>query len=114
MPAEPLLEPLADGSGYRIRIRCGKTRNRYQIPTSDPVLAAARATELEDIASSLAGQPPEAAQRVLLEAAAADGAGLERIRVAVARLAVVPVKPKAENPRRNWTIKDLGGAWTSG
>ncbi len=28
----PALEKLADGSGYRVRVRCGKARTRYRIP----------------------------------------------------------------------------------
>ena len=63
----------------------------------------------------LADQAAEVGQRVLSEAAAADGPGLERIQIAVDRqVSGVPVKRKMENPRNAWTVQELGEAWTSG
>ena len=32
----PKLEPLADGLGYRVRVRYGEARTRFRIPTTGP------------------------------------------------------------------------------
>jgi integrase len=109
------LERLADGSGFRVRVRCGKARNRYRIPSTDEAFAEKRAAVLVELGMALAAQPPELAQRLLTEAASADGPALATIRTAVERLASgVKVKRKAENPRATWTVRELGEAWTDG
>lgn len=42
----PTLEPLADGTGHRVRVRFGKERRRITIPTTDVDLATTRAVML--------------------------------------------------------------------
>lgn len=48
------LERLADGSGFRVRVRCGKARNRYRIPSTDEAFAARRAAVLVELGAALA------------------------------------------------------------
>lgn len=110
----PKLEPLADGLGYRVRVRYGKARNRFRIPTTDETLAASRALVLVELGAALANVPTDLAKSLLEQAGEADGPGLKRIQAAVAKLAagVVHVKRKAENPRNTWTVQELGEAWT--
>jgi len=111
----PKLEPLADGTGYRVRVRCGKARNRYRIPSTDPDFAAARAAALVEFGALLATQPPAVAHTFLTDAGNADGPGLARIRAAIAKLTGgVKVKPKVQNARALWTVRELGKAWTDG
>jgi hypothetical protein len=55
----PALERLADGSGFRVRVRFGRARNRYRIPSIDEAFAAKRAAVLVEVGAALASQPPE-------------------------------------------------------
>ncbi len=111
----PTLEPLADGTGFRVRVRCGKARNRYRIPTTDRDLAATRAAVLVELGQLLASAPAPLAHDLLTRAGAADGPGLVRIQKAAKALADgAKVIRKAENPRHAWTVEDLGSAWTKG
>lgn len=54
----PTLEPLADGSGFRVRVRCGKARNRYRIPCTDREFAERRAAVLIELGAALASVDP--------------------------------------------------------
>jgi hypothetical protein len=110
----PKLEPLADGLGYRVRVRYGKARSRFRIPTIDETLAAARALVLVELGASLGEVPTDLAKSLLEQAGEADGAGLKRIKANVAKLAsgAVKFKRKEESPRHTWTVQQLGEAWT--
>jgi hypothetical protein len=66
----PTLEPLAHGTGYRVRVRYGKARIR--IPTTDRDLATARAAVLVDLGAPLGDVPPELARDLLEKAGATD------------------------------------------
>ena len=113
---EPTLEPLADGTGHRVRVRFGKQRRRFRIPTVDVDLATDRAKVLVDLGAQLADVPPELARDLLEKAGTADGPELKRIKGVVEKLAsgAVKVRRKVENPRTLWTVQDLGEAWTGG
>ena len=116
MTDAPTLEPLADGSGFRVRIRCGKSRNRYRIPTIDRELAERRAAVLVEMGAKLANVAPDLAASLIQQAGEADGKALKRIQDSVAKLlaGAVQLKRPTENPRHSWTVKELGEAWTSG
>jgi integrase len=113
---DPTLEPLADGTGHRVRVRFGKERRRITIPTTDVDLATARARVLIRMGADLAHAPAALAHEWLKRAGAADGPELKRIQAAVAKLAsgAVKVRAKVENPRMFWTVQELGEAWTKG
>jgi len=113
---EPTLEPLADGTGHRVRVRFGKERRRFRIPTVDVDLATSRAKVLIALGAQLADVPPELARDLLEQAGAADGAELKRIKGLVEKLAsgATKVRRKVENPRTLWTAQELGEAWTGG
>jgi integrase len=113
---DPTLEPLADGSGHRVRVRFGKERRRITIPTTDVDLATSRARVLVRMGADLAHAPAELAHDWLKRAGAADGPELKRIQAAVAKLAsgAVKIKRKVEHPRALWTVQELGEAWTDG
>ena len=104
------LEPLADGAGFRTRVRFGKERRRFRIPSTDEVFANERAAVLRELGEKLGPPtPPELAANLLTRAGAADAAELAKIRLAVDKLASgAKVKPKATNPRAAWTIRELG------
>lgn len=111
----PTLEPLADGTGYRVRVRFGEQRRRITIPSTDLDFATRRAVVLIAMGADLSEAPAELAHDWLKRAGAADAAELGRIQAAVAKLASgVKVRPVAQNPRSQWTIQDLGDAWTGG
>jgi len=112
----PTLEPLADGTGHRVRVRFGKQRRRFRIPTIDPDLATARAKVLIELGAQLGDVPPELARDLLEKAGAADGPELKRIKGVVEKLAggAVKVRRKVENPQTLWTVQELGEAWTGG
>jgi integrase len=112
----PTLEPLADGTGHRVRVRFGKQRRRIRIPTIDLDLAAKRAAVLVELGAQLGNVPAELARDLLERAGAADSVELKRIKAAVEKLAsgVVRVRHKTENPRHLWTVRELGEAWTEG
>ena len=112
----PKLEPLADGLGYRVRVRYGKARSRFRIPTADETLAASRALVLVELGATLSNVPTGLAKSLLEQAAEADGPGLKRVQAGIAKLVskAVPVKRKTENPRHTWTVQELGEAWTEG
>src|SRR5688500_12852414 len=113
----PTLEPLADGTGFRTRVRFRQERRRFRIATTDESLALKRATVLAELGAQLGPPtPPELARDLLERAGAADGPELARIRLAVAKLASggVRVKAKSTNPRASWTVRELGEAWTDG
>jgi len=75
---EPTLEPLADGTGHRVRVRFGKQRRRFRIPTVDVDPATDRAKVLIALGAQLAEVPPELARDLLEKAGAADGPELKR------------------------------------
>lgn len=84
----PQLEPLADGTGFRARVRyCGE-RRRIRIALTDPVAAESRALELIAMGEQLtdAKQPAELAEKLVREAGAADAARLAKLKAAVAQL----------------------------
>jgi len=116
MADAPSLEPLADGSGFRVRVRCGKARNRYRIPSTDHDFAEQRASVLVELGQLLATQPAGLAHQTLTDAAVADGPALARIRQGVNQLLskAPAVKQISANPRSLWTVKELGEAWTNG
>jgi integrase len=111
----PALETLADGT-HRVRVRYGKARNRFRIPSTDPDFAQARAVVLIEMGAMLGNVPPELARGLLQRAGAADGPELERIKAGVRRLASggVDVRRKEVSPRALWTMRELGEAWTKG
>jgi len=113
---EPTLEPLADGTGHRVRVRFGKQRRRFRIPTVDVELATDRAKVLIGLGAQLGDVPTELARDLLEKAGAANGPELKRIKGVVEKLAsgAVKVRRKVENPRTLWTVQDLGEAWTGG
>lgn len=112
----PTLEPLADGTGHRVRVRFGKQRRRFRIPTTDVDLATSRAKVPIELGAQLADVPAELARDLLEQAGAADGPELKRIKGMAEKLAsgAVKVRRKVENPRTLWTVQELGEAWTEG
>jgi integrase len=112
----PTLERLADGSGFRVRVRCGKARNRYRIPSTDEVFVAKRAAVLVELGAALASAPPDLAHDLLERAGEADSVGLAKIQAAARALSgsSIKVSRKAESPRAAWTVREIGEAWTGG
>jgi len=96
----PTLEPLADGTGFRVRVRRGKARNRYRIPSTDRDFAERRAAVLVELGTALGNAPPDLANSWIEQAGETDGPGLLRIQAAVAKFAAsaVKVKRKEESP----------------
>jgi len=116
--AFPTLEKLADGTGYRTRVRFGKDRRRVRIALTDPELACTRAQALIAMGESLGAGDIERtlALRLLKKAGEApDDEALARIRSGIAKLVNgVRVKPKAAIDRTRMTVEQLGDAWVSG
>lgn len=98
-----------------MRLRYGrKHRTRILIPTVDEVLAARRAEELQALANTLTGQPPDVVVTLLKRAAAADTRGLLVVRKAAWAAAAAGVEKSEARPWETWTVRELGEAWTSG
>jgi hypothetical protein len=95
-----------------VRVRFGKERRRFRIPTVDVDLATSRAKVLIGLGAQLADVPSELARDLLEQAGAADGPELKRIKGVVEKLAsgAVKVRRKVENPRTLWTVRELGEA----
>lgn len=111
----PALEPLADGSGFRTRVRYGKRRNRFRIPSTDREFARTRSLVLRDLGQLLGSAPPEVAASILTRAGAADGRELAKLQAAAKQLHDgARVVRKQANARESWTVRELGEAWTDG
>ncbi len=66
-PADaPTLEPLADSTGFRVRVRYGKSRSRFRIPTTDETLALKRAAVLVELGAMLGPPTPPGLSASLL------------------------------------------------
>jgi integrase len=100
----------------RGRVRFGKERRRFRIPTVDVDLATERAKVLIELGGQLGDVPPDLAASLLEKAGAADGPELKRIKGAVEKLAsgATKIRRKVEHPRALWTIQELGEGWTGG
>jgi len=111
VPAHPKLEPLADGSGFRVLIRFGtKQRRRFRLVTPSRAQAETRATELAQLGAALgAGKiDPELSAALLTLAGQGETVGVS---LTVGGLvAGLRVRKKAAP----FTMRALGQAWTSG
>lgn len=108
----PKLEPLADGTGFRVRVRFGtKQQRRFRIPTTDQDAAAARALELTALGTTIgrAKIDPDLGASLLAMAGAGD---VSRARKIVAKLAagMRVGKETAAAPGPIQTFRDLGQA----
>jgi integrase len=92
------LEPLAGGRGYVTRMRFGKQRRRVRVMFADPVVADARATELDAIGDLLGESQcdPALALKLLREAGKASDAQLVKLKALAAELASGESQRKAK------------------
>ena len=113
----PTLEPLADGTGYRVRVRFGTgQQRRFRILTADEAVAARRAAQLVTIGATIgkAKIDPELGAQLLTMAA--DGQ-VAHVKATVTKLAAGLMRvQKKDVPRPGVisTMSQLGAAWTSG
>lgn len=114
----PKLEPLADGTGFRVRVRYCGTRSRIRIAIPDRDQAAACAVALIALGEALtdATQDVELAAKLLARAGEGDARELAQVQSTVAKLTSGGLKLKRsdDSPRAKWTVRDLGDAWTTG
>jgi integrase len=123
MTDAPKLEPLSDGTGFRVRVRFCGTQQRFRVPIPDPDAAAERGAALVEMGRELTDSdvPTDentrrAVAALLTKAGAASSADeLGRVRAAVAKLARggVVARPKATGGETR-TVRELGESWTSG